>query len=389
MKKFTIYFLAVLFFVSVLRGDSFTLSFFQSMTDNLFQTRYPEEDQISWLNFYWEKVLPPFSLFTEGNYSYLLQNSNLSYYFQTVGLDYLYPLNEKTALYFSLEAGGAFYRSDYNDFNYFSLNFLSALKTYLTPTSILKSSSSLEYKNYKLKVFDFISHSLSLSFDKYFQTKTTLQAEIDWGYKYFLHPYFSEVLYVENERSFYQGGRGKAAHSGRSPYLFTQDTQNRGEDIQNISISGLFAQGISDNIGLRLTALKQWNVSGKNPFTSIEEYYMVENPFYDNFSWKGLRLSAQLTLETPWNSQMKIGYTISKKEFPGIESLSIEGTSLGSTRSDRRREWGARIEKNFPRFSFFLAYTYINNHSNDPIFDWNGHFISGGIEWALPFGGEK
>lgn len=388
MKKIAAIIALALLGSSFLRADSFTLSLAQNMTDNLYQNRFSENDQLSALSFYVDKTLSRWSLYAEGSYSYLFQNPNLTYYVQDAGVDYIYPLNEKSAFYFSLAGRGALYRSDYSDFNYLSGNFFAAFKSYFSPTSIFKSNYSLEYKNYRDSLYDFLSHSLMLSFDKYFQTKTTVKGALDWGYKLFFHPYIvqEEVLMQENQ-AFMGKGRGGPGRHGLN--YFQTVTETRGQGIQVLSLAGLIAQGLGNNVGLRFAGMRQWVLSGRNPFTYIEEFYAVENPSYDRFSWDGFSVESQLTLLVPWNVQLKIGYTISNKEFPGIESLDLEGSPLGITRKDKRNQIEVRTEKIFPRFSVFLSYSFIDNSSNDLYFDWNGHFLSLGIEWNIPLGGKK
>jgi len=381
MRKLSIYILSILFLSVSLKADSFSFSFFQNMTDNIFQNRYSGRDQLSQMGFYVDKDFSKISIFTEGSYSYLFENPSLSYYIQDLGLDYLHPVSEKAAFYFSLLGQGAFYRSDYNDFNSLSFNFLAAFKTYLSQTSILKSNYSLDYKSFGYSLFDFVSHGLSVSFDKYFQTRTTLKSEINWGLKFFLHPYSSqEVVMVEES-----GGH----QSGRRSYLFMPKTQFEGQSIQVFSFAGLIAQGIGGNAGFNISGMKQWYISGENPFTSVEEFYMVENPSYDRFAWEGYQVGSQVTLLIPWNIELKIGYTMGYKEFPGIESMNLDEELLGVTREDKRRSFETRLEKNFARFSFFLSYAYVDNDSNDPFFDWHGNFLSAGIEWNMLFGGRK
>ncbi len=388
MKKF-MYILSFLFLGSSLMADTISLSFFQNATDNLFQNRYSESDQVSSLNFYLDKDLSRISIFTEGNYSYLHQNPNLAYYVHDLGLDYLHPVDEKSAFYLSLTGRGAFYRSDYSDYNYLALNFFTMFKSYISQTSILNANYSLEYKNFKSSIFDSVSHSLLVSFDKYLQIKTTLKAEMSWGYKYFLHPYLTQEIAPFDGSQFFYRGRGKGSPSGGMRYQYTTQTKSEGQGIQIFSLAGLIAQGLGNKAGLNLTGVKQWFFSGENPFTFIEEFYTVENPSYDRFSWSGYQLGSQLSLLAPWNIQLKMGYTIGSKEFPGIESLNLEGESLGVTRKDRRNQAEVRVEKNFPRLTLFLNYSYVVNHSNDPFFEWTGHFFSAGIEWNFLIGEGK
>jgi hypothetical protein len=389
MKKPILLILVMLTAYSMLQADSFSLSLSQNMTDNLFQNRFAEKDQLSDLGFYLDKNISQFTLFAEGRYSYLYENSDMASFVQDLGLDYILTVNEKSAFYFSAAGRGAFYRSEYADFNYLAFNFFAAFKSYLSQTSILKTNYSLDYKNYRDSVYDFISHSLMISFDKYFQSKTTLKTEIDWGYKYFFSPYvIEEILPIDNTTD-YMGYRGKGKGSGYNSYAYQTVTQTQGQEIQVLALSGWIAQGLGNKIGLRLSGMNQWVLSGQNPFFFIEEYYIVENPSYDRFSWEGYQIGSQLTFILPWNIQLILGYTTSTKEFPGIESLDLEGNPLGITRKDKKNQVEVRAEKNFPRFSVFASYYYARNSSNDSYFDWDGHFFAVGFEWNIPLGAKK
>jgi hypothetical protein len=197
-----------------------------------------------------------------------------------------------------------------------------------------------------------------------------------------------DILIIENNPD-PMGGKGKGNTTRHSQYTYQNSTHTEGQGIQVFSLSGWIAQGFGTKIGLRISGMKQWVLSGQNPFFFIEEFYMVENPSYDRFSWEGYQIGSQLTLLIPWSIQLKLGYTISQKEFPGIESLDLEGNPLGITRKDDRKQIEVRAEKNFSRFSLFASYFYVHNSSNDMYFDWNGHFFAVGIEWNIPLGAKQ
>jgi hypothetical protein len=402
MKKHLV---AILFasaaLVPLVSADTLMLSFYRHSTNNLFQNSLAEAEQISALQASWEKSLSPFSLFVDGGYSFLRRNPGLSYGSLIGGADYLLSMNEKTAFYLSLAGGGVLFRSGYSDFNYSDLRLSAAVKSYLRPTSIIKADAISEYRKYKVSLFDFVSQSLHVSLDKFFESKTTFKADMNWGYKYFLHPI--DVQAPSSGMSGSDSGMGGGMMSGTQPgtgmgtgpgmgssmghgIYFMPGTAQGGRGIQIISASGLIAQGLGDNLGIRVTGARQWTLSGENPFTSIAEFYGVENPTYDLFSWNGTILNGQVTAELPWNIGMKIGYTLSDKEFPGIESLGSTGTAAGMTRKDKRRQLELRLEKNFSKVSLFLLYSTIDNRSNDAFFAWKGYSISGGLEWNLAFG---
>jgi hypothetical protein len=371
-------------------AQSMSLALFQHATDNLFQTRYGEKDSISNVAFSLDQPFRPFSFFTEGGYSYLAENNIISFYTQEAGLDYLYAAGAKTALYASVKAGGAIYKEDYQDFNYFSLGFMGAAKSYLTPSSILKFTYTGNYKGYPVDRFDYHSHLASLAVDKYFPSRTTLKAEGTYGYKYFLHPFADEGMTAEPAVTDGAGsGRGRMAGpgpAGQSGDPIAPAATGQGSGVQIAGVSGLVAQGLGDRVGLRLTGFRQWTLSGESPFNSIAEFYMVENPTYDVFSWNGFGWAGQATIEAPWNTQLKLGYTWSDKRFPGIEAMDLTGTSLGLLRRDVRSQWDIRLEKNFPAFTLYAFYSYVRNVSNDPLFDWTGNYLGVSVEWRMNWG---
>jgi hypothetical protein len=164
-----------------------------------------------------------------------------------------------------------------------------------------------------------------------------------------------------------------------SPYQTIYFTGKR--SLQVFSVSGLLAQGLGDRLGLSLSALKQWNLKGENPFASSDELFMVENPTYDQFSWEGYSLRAKLTALLSDNLKSELQYNYFSRKFPGLDSLDLEGNSLGITREDSRHQFSARLQLDLRRVSFFINYAYIKNSSTDPWFSWSGNIISGGLTW--------
>lgn len=397
MKKILVLILVYSALLTTGAADMFKFTLAQGGTDNLFQNFSPVTEYITTPGFYLDKDLGRFSLFAEGGFHFLSQNSALSNFSQDLGLDYILPAGEKSAFYFSITGRGTLYRKDYSDFNFLAVDLYAAFKSYLTPTSIVQANYSLENKTFQASGFDYFSHALVVSFDKYFSSRTTIKAELNWGMKHFLHPAWgiesdSSATSSTQQSGFGMGGPGYGGQggpgNGRTSSYFP-DTKPQEPTIQIFSLGGVIAQGLTDSIGLRIAGLKQWNVSGENPFTQIEEYYLVENPSFDRFAWAGWQFEGQFTALLPWNIQVKLGYTGSDKTFPGIESLNLDGLGLGQMRKDNRSLWRADLVKNFPSLSIYLSYQLILNRSNDPYYDWTGNFLSAGIEWNYFFGAKK
>ncbi len=382
-------------------GGTFYLSFNQHSTRNLFQTRDAVPDQVSVFSLAVDQDISALSLLANVEYSTFHQTTGLSYFAADAGLDYLVPAGAKSAFYFAAGGTGTFYRESYEAFSTLGANLMAAFKTYLAPSSILKLQWQGFYMVYKDPLFDFLAHSALLSIDKYFATRTTLKADAGWGYKYFLHPFLTEPVEPLTEPvatmaapngmgagrrtgSGSGNGWGDQQYQGGYGFIPRYDPEGGGAGIGHVSLSLLAAQGIGDVLGLSASALRQWIVSGENPFLSIEEFYLVQNPSSDEFSWDGHQLNGRLTMNLPWSLEVKTGYTYSDKTFPGVESFSLEGEPLGVVRNDVRHLLEARVEKGFRRLTVFLAYSWVDNRSTDPLFTWKSGYFMGGIEWNLP-----
>jgi len=383
-------------------GDAVSLSFNQHATKNVFQTSDAVADQISVFSLAFDKDLSALSLLGRAEYSAFHQTTGMSFFAAEAGLDYLVPASRKSAFYFAAGGTGEIYRQTYEAFNSLGANLLGAFKTYLAPSSILKVQWQGQYAAYKESLFDFLSQTLSLSIDKYFPTRTTLKADAGWGYKYFLHPFLPEpaepaaVMALMSGGGAGTGGRGTGSggsgaggghqYQGGHGFIPRYSSEGGGAGIGHVSLSLLAAQGLGDAVGLSVSGLRQWVVSGESPFMSIEEFYYVQNPTSDSFSWEGYQLNGRITLELPWDLSLKTGYTYSDKSYPGVESMSSEGVPLGVTRSDRQNLIEARLQKDFRRLAVFLSYSYVDNTSTDPLFVWSSPFLMAGIEWHLPTG---
>ncbi|MBN2246903.1 MAG: hypothetical protein JW755_13780 [Candidatus Aminicenantes bacterium] len=389
MKKTTVFFLLFLVLITINSADILTFSLIQNATDNLFQNKDAHADMVSLFGFSIDKDLSRTSLFAQGGYNSLWENPDAAHLGLEAGIDHFIPVNNQTALYLLLDGGGIFYRQEYSDFNHISLDFYTALKSYLTQTSIFKLDSASTYKNYNLPIFDSLSQSIHLSLDKYFQTKTTFQADLDWGYKYFLHPNLLNKVSTDLEYPASVMGRGKGYPKGKMFYQTNYSSDKRGQGIQVFSLSGTIAQGLGSSVGLRVSGTKKFMLSGENPFTYIEDYYMIENPSYDSYSWEGWQWEAAITAVLSWNIELKIGYNFFNRSFPGIDVLNEKGETMGEMREDIRRQIALQLKKDFRHFSVFLSYTGMTNSSNDIFFDWNGQFLSAGIEWNIFYGARE
>ncbi|HOE13683.1 MAG TPA: hypothetical protein PLL62_03615 [Candidatus Saccharicenans sp.] len=415
---FSVIWLALLSLRPVLiQAGTVQFSLVQHSTTNIFQTYQPVSDWLTAGNLSFGGDSSSLSLYGGLDFNYLYKYSGLSSIGGQLGVDYLIPAGSKSAFYLAAEGQGVLFRDLYNNFNHAGLKLIASFKSYLTPATVLRLESQSTYRRYQLGIFDYFSEMVNLSLDHYFKTRTTVKVEASYGYKYFYHP--GEIALIEEETTpvatissstsvhsrssinqaagFFVaqqggpgGGHGHPADNYKQggsyslrgiPYQTVYYTDQR--SIQMVTVSGLLAQGLGDRVGLSLGGMKQWNLKGENPFSASDEYYSVENPTSDLFSWQGTGLKVKLTASLTDRLQAEIQYDYLNREFPGLESLDLEGVSLGVIREDRRHQLSTLVQLDLARVSFFVSYSYISNASNDPWFDWSGNFISGGLKWNL------
>ena len=391
------------------RGGTVYLSFNQHATQNLFQTSDSVADRVSVFSLAIDQDFSALSLLANVEYSAFGETAGLSFFSADAGIDYLVPAGRKSAFYFTAGGAGQFYGQTYAAFSSLGANLLGAFKTYLAPSSILKLQWQGQYAAYNDSLFDFLSQTASVSIDKYFPSRTTMKADAEWGYKYFLHPFLPEPAGSTSETALMSGGGmggsrlgsqgsgsggsgsgwGGKQYQGGNGFIPRYSSEGGGSGIGHVSLSLLAAQGLGDAVGLSVSGVRQWTVKGENPFLSIEEFYFVQNPSSGSFSWEGYQLNGRISLELPWDLSMKSGYTYSDRSYPGVESMSLDGVPLGIERNDRRHLLEARLQKDFRRLSVFLAYSYVDNTSTDPLFVWKSHYVMGGFEWNLPTGRKR
>lgn len=410
--------LSVCFLTGYSWSSTVQFSLTHNTTSNIFQSYQALSDQLTSASLYLGGDSKDIALYGDFNLSYLYKYSGLSFLAGKLGADYLVPAGARSAFYLALEGEAVLFRSLYEDFNHGTIRFLANFKSYLDSSTILRLDTTTQLRDYKYSIFDYFSENVSLSLDHYFSSRTTVKLEVGYGYKLYFHPGIitssseTEPLLANNiaasvsglktlrqsipyllPLTALQGGPGGHGGPGQNyemggsyslrglPYQIIYFTGNK--SLQVFSVGGLLAQGLGDRLGLSLSALQQWNLKGENPFASSDELFMVENPTYDQFCWEGYSLRARLTamLSDRLNSEFQYDYF--SRKFPGLDSLDLEGNSLGVIREDTRHQFSARLQLDLSRISFFINFAYVKNSSTDPWFSWSGNMLSGGLIWNL------
>lgn len=389
---------------------------------NIFQSYQPLSDQLTNAGLSFGGDSSSLALYGNLDINYLYKYSGLSSFAGKLGVDLLVPVGAKSAFYLALEGEAVLFRSLYDYFNHSTIRFIGNFKSYLSSSTILRLDSESRLNNYKYSIFDYLAETLTLSLDNYFQSKTTIKFEASYGFKLYFHPgittgtdstgttpavmnyyIFSGINSMLSTNNQYQpvplahngpGGPGSGHHNPRDNYNMGGSYSIRGIPYQNVyytgskniqvfSFGGLLAQGLGDNLGLSFSAAKQWYLKGENPFSSSDEYFMVENPTYDRFAWDGYSMQVKLTAVITEKLTGEVQYDYYSRQFPGITSMDLDGNSLGITRKDKRHQVSTRLQLDLSRVSLFASYAYLKNSSNDPWFNWSGSVFSAGLIWNL------
>ncbi|HAR35404.1 MAG TPA: hypothetical protein DCR87_00580, partial [Acidobacteria bacterium] len=299
--------LSVFFLAGYSQGSTVQFSLTHNSTSNIFQSYQPLSDQLTTASLYFGGDSKAIALYGDFNLSYLYKYSGLSSFAGKLGADYLVPAGARSAFYLALEGEAVLFRSLYEYFNHGTIRFLANFKSYLDSSTILRLDTITQLRDYKYSIFDYFSGNASLSLDHYFSSRTTVKLEAGYGYKLYFHP-GTITASEETETPLaaaastsglkalghygpyllplaaLQGGPGGHGNPGQNyemggsyslrgiPYQTIYFTGNR--SIQVFSVSGLLAQGLGDRFGLSLSALRQWNLKGENPFASSDELFM-------------------------------------------------------------------------------------------------------------------
>lgn len=153
-------------------------------------------------------------------------------------------------------------------------------------------------------------------------------------------------------------------------------------------------QSLTTTTGVSLSYLRRFSVySGSHPVYPLGGIW-YEQPddelFNDPYSYEGHDVRAVVTRLLPLNSSARIGYEFSARDYR-FEALDLEGNPLPDPqqREDSRHLAWLNLSKTFITGSTpgdirtFFDYTYIDNRSNDPYFDYTDSVYSFGVDMSF------
>ncbi|NOX17345.1 MAG: hypothetical protein GXO87_03575 [Chlorobi bacterium] len=341
---------------------NFSVSTFQTYSDNPFRSVNAQSDIISTFDVGVEKEWDGANLLYYGSYTNFMNSSSQNYYWHQLGV--YFPAEKSIfGAYFEQRINKT--ETDYFDYSniagYFRYNFsLSSVNlTFNSALNFMNYSNLPEYNNWV--------GNLGLKAIKSFETKTTFIGTLLFNYKGFKN-------YTTPDSTDYEKGRGQ----GR--WRPSEDA-----NISQIIFNGRIAQSLFENTGLAFNFQYKNILSGSGFSASLFESTYGDMELYDDpISQQGYSFGGMLTQILPLEITFRLNYAYFYKDYPsqGIYYSETEFDD-GVSRLDYQNIFSASFSKTVlfgeetgSSLKMSLHYGYINNNSNSYYYNYRQSSIS-------------
>lgn len=370
--------LRLILIVGIQTGIIFAQTFYNfqlygSYTDNIFQNYAPAEDYISTSSFaIYHQTESKVTLYYSGSLNLFSQYTDLLNHNHHLGISKKQTFEDgKSAGYIGGYARFRINKQEYDIYDNNNYYGFASIKYYLAPTVLFRAKYSLGMRNYlNYSDYSYFENVLSVNISKFFQTRTTLQAAIDYYHK----------DYTENQTY------TLTAPSGRFSRSFVADSPAVSQLIASVKI----AQNINSLTAVQAQYLIRRSLSGENRFAELDEFYTDEVLFDDHYSYSGQELFISLKQYLPWQFILTVSGYYQEKLYNDRPVYDLEGVELPDegNRRDYQSSVSAQLKKKFSGkiipvlkpLDLFMNYSYRINHSNDPYYDASAGFLSAGID---------
>lgn len=345
------------------------LSYQGAYSSNIFMNASAIDDYVSTLqadlNFSIDKV----NLYLDASTFLFADNPDFNSFQIEPGLEFLFPMKNRNALFLSLSYKMLSFGELYTDFNYSGPGLSTSIKYYLSPSMLLKGAYQFEYRSYgNFRSFDFHNHTLFLEISRFFDTQTTLR--LSGGFNYRFYPHIEDTVLSETEYvTEYSYGFGRHGNPPANLYQATSHSMS----VPNLYAMLGLSQGIGTRVGLSGELEYRYNFRGlEDAETLIQNAYIVY-PYNDNYLWDGLRMRLRITaiILNEWSLSGSLSYFI--KGYPGIYVMDDLGLVVEpySEREDKMVMASLNLSKRFRKLELNAGFGIGNNRSNDPFFTYN------------------
>ncbi len=369
-----------------------SVSLFSSYDDNPFRNSFQRPDYITTgvLSFEYIPDESSFRFFATGNLSLFRDYSERRYFSNSFGVSYTKPFgeDEENALYVGTSYFMRFNRAAYDYYDFSQLIGYVNLKYYLDYSEGVMSRAGyrLRYRGYRnLEEFSYLEHYGFVQLSKFFESKTTVLAELDLGNKNYVSTPASMFTATGNMHAAgMMGGRMDGRMNQNTRYV----SYSRPSTTQLIGILRV-AQSLSQTTGVSVQYLRRWDVSERTRFLSsgAVDFQGDEELWDDPYGYQGNEYNVTLTQNLPWGMTSRISTDYLVKDYARRTFAATDtNTPTGPLRSDTRLVVGIDLRKSFGEawgffdgFTISLSYFYQRNKSNDPYYDFRNNSFNVGL----------
>lgn len=317
---------------------------------------------------------------------YLYQdNAVRNFSLHSMGLEYAVPFgdddqnNFNTGVEYTLRKNG-------DAFNYYNYNqtFVYISMHYDPEWIFIRSGYNFRYRDYaNLPDLTNYQHQIFLQLNKSFETRTTLIAEIDWGWKLFSG---QNTFYHTTSTGGGGRGHGRMADSSTITTVSSADIPSLSQAIFLIRAT----QSLFEKAGLYIQYRRQFSLTSETSFKNSDDYYQDEELFDDPFSYESQGVSSQFTWILPWAMKLQLGGVMESKNYISEQAYVSAEDSEGSggIRNDEHRSYFISVSKiiNIDKawmksLHFVVDYNYIHSNSNSYWYNYTNNVLGGGIQW--------
>ncbi|OGU57846.1 MAG: hypothetical protein A2X64_10135 [Ignavibacteria bacterium GWF2_33_9] len=303
------------------------------------------------------------SLNFKSNYSLIPSLSNSQLTDNSIIFSYNLPLGSETQDNLQLSAQyGLRYNSEiFNTYNNNKFGINAQFNHDFAQAKMLRVGYQGSYSNYYNNTdLSYNEHILYLGYKTYFETNTSINTEVDYGYKN-----------LTNNLLSFAGQRSKNVSA-----------QSLGQIIANVNV----AQSLAEKTGLSIIYSQSWNTSSayKSMLNFNPDFIFDKEIYDDNYSYESREITLKITQYLPYNIKIQgYGFYFDKNYEYNYDFSTDENIAK---RLDIQKGIGGNLEKNFNMdFLFFnnlkatLNYLYTINNSNSDIFNYRSNAVNLGI----------
>ena len=313
----------------------------------------------------WIQQESGFRLYYQGNAGLYKSYNDRNYHRQGLGVAYYRYLdtNQTNMLYAEWSASKRFHSEVYKWYETTDFDGYVNLKWAVLPQLYLYTGLSLNGSQFKnLKAFSNWQNTLFLRLSRFFNTGTTVMAEID-----IISKSYNPESSVETTELF-------------------PDVVTLGKGTsQQIATMLKVAQSLGQSTGLSSQAMIRRNTSNSVRYLGASNgyYYTDEELFDDVFGYESEEFTMQLKSRIFWGITATLGSNIRFKHYQNRLALDLEGMAFEDERlrDDTRTYSWIELKRplglgTIPPLQISLRYGILDNDSNDPYYDYGSHYFS-------------